>query len=173
MQKEEKAMMAKLQRARTNSSDGLMPRWVPDRSFSRTKDSKVFRQMVRWSAQSTNVHSAPSFWFHNNTRMYKAIGFSWRLSLVLFRFEEWFVSKSFIWNGSWLGWSIFIFHIHEPTKGFFTPWTKKIFCAISIILFRTCCSGYRGSHDYITGSNVYCPALHEPVKLYFYIDFCT
>uniref|UniRef100_A0A8C2G8K3 adenylate cyclase n=1 Tax=Cyprinus carpio TaxID=7962 RepID=A0A8C2G8K3_CYPCA len=44
--KEEKAMMAKMQRARANSSEGLMPRWVPDRSFSRTKDSKVFRQMV-------------------------------------------------------------------------------------------------------------------------------
>uniref|UniRef100_A0A8C1G6C5 adenylate cyclase n=1 Tax=Cyprinus carpio TaxID=7962 RepID=A0A8C1G6C5_CYPCA len=45
--KEEKAMMAKMQRARASSSEGLMPRWVPDRSFSRTKDSKVFRQMVR------------------------------------------------------------------------------------------------------------------------------
>uniref|UniRef100_A0A8C2AR81 adenylate cyclase n=1 Tax=Cyprinus carpio TaxID=7962 RepID=A0A8C2AR81_CYPCA len=43
--KEEKAMMAKMQRARASSSEGLMPRWVPDRSFSRTKDSKVFRQM--------------------------------------------------------------------------------------------------------------------------------
>ncbi|KAI7794188.1 adenylate cyclase type 6 [Triplophysa rosa] len=43
--KEEKAMMAKMQRTRANSSEGLMPRWVPDRSFSRTKDSKVFRQM--------------------------------------------------------------------------------------------------------------------------------
>ncbi|XP_076027951.1 adenylate cyclase type 6 [Genypterus blacodes] len=43
--KEEKAMMAKMQRARANSGDGLMPRWVPDRSFSRTKESKVFRQM--------------------------------------------------------------------------------------------------------------------------------
>lgn len=43
--KEEKAMMAKIQRAKANSSEGLMPRWVPDRSFSRTKDSKVFRQM--------------------------------------------------------------------------------------------------------------------------------
>uniref|UniRef100_A0A8B9RJ69 adenylate cyclase n=1 Tax=Astyanax mexicanus TaxID=7994 RepID=A0A8B9RJ69_ASTMX len=41
----EKAMMAKMQRARANSTDGLMPRWVPDRSFPRTKDSKVFRQM--------------------------------------------------------------------------------------------------------------------------------
>ncbi|XP_029291140.1 adenylate cyclase type 6-like isoform X2 [Cottoperca gobio] len=43
--KEEKAVMAKMQRARANSVDGLMPRWVPDRSFSRTKESKVFRQM--------------------------------------------------------------------------------------------------------------------------------
>ncbi|KAK7128969.1 hypothetical protein R3I94_017254 [Phoxinus phoxinus] len=43
--KEEKALMAKMQRARANSSEGLIPRWVPDRSFSRTKDSKVFRQM--------------------------------------------------------------------------------------------------------------------------------
>ncbi|XP_072512663.1 adenylate cyclase type 6 [Salminus brasiliensis] len=43
--KEEKAMMAKMQRARANSNEVLMPRWVPDRSFSRTKDSKVFRQM--------------------------------------------------------------------------------------------------------------------------------
>uniref|UniRef100_A0A3Q3GXB7 adenylate cyclase n=1 Tax=Labrus bergylta TaxID=56723 RepID=A0A3Q3GXB7_9LABR len=43
--KEEKAMLAKMQRARANSAEGLMPRWVPDRSFSRTKESKVFRQM--------------------------------------------------------------------------------------------------------------------------------
>uniref|UniRef100_A0A2I3N862 Adenylate cyclase type 6 n=1 Tax=Papio anubis TaxID=9555 RepID=A0A2I3N862_PAPAN len=43
--KEEKAMLAKLQRTRTNSMEGLMPRWVPDRAFSRTKDSKAFRQM--------------------------------------------------------------------------------------------------------------------------------
>ncbi|CAJ1085274.1 adenylate cyclase type 6-like [Xyrichtys novacula] len=43
--KEEKAMMAKMQRARANSAEGLMPRWVPDRSFSRPKGSKVFRQM--------------------------------------------------------------------------------------------------------------------------------
>ncbi|XP_030625653.1 adenylate cyclase type 6 [Chanos chanos] len=43
--KEEKAMMAKMQQTRANSSEGLMPRWVPDRSFSRTKDSKVFRKM--------------------------------------------------------------------------------------------------------------------------------
>ncbi|CAL8275861.1 unnamed protein product [Boreogadus saida] len=43
--KEEKAMMAKMQRTRTHSNEGLMPRWVPDRTFTRTKDSKVFRQM--------------------------------------------------------------------------------------------------------------------------------
>ncbi|XP_051516014.1 adenylate cyclase type 6-like [Myxocyprinus asiaticus] len=43
--KEEKAMMAKMQHARANSSEALIARWVPDRSFSRTKDSKVFRQM--------------------------------------------------------------------------------------------------------------------------------
>uniref|UniRef100_A0A452TK14 adenylate cyclase n=1 Tax=Ursus maritimus TaxID=29073 RepID=A0A452TK14_URSMA len=42
---EEKAMLAKLQRTRANSMEGLMPRWVPDRAFSRTKDSKAFRQM--------------------------------------------------------------------------------------------------------------------------------
>lgn len=48
-QKEEKAMLAKLQRTRANSMEGLMPRWVPDRAFSRTKDSKAFRQMVRAS----------------------------------------------------------------------------------------------------------------------------
>ncbi|XP_053704628.1 adenylate cyclase type 6-like [Synchiropus splendidus] len=43
--KEEKAMMAKMQRVRANSAEGLMPRWVPDRSFARTKESKVFRKM--------------------------------------------------------------------------------------------------------------------------------
>uniref|UniRef100_A0A665VW94 adenylate cyclase n=1 Tax=Echeneis naucrates TaxID=173247 RepID=A0A665VW94_ECHNA len=43
--KEEKAMMAKMQRARANSAEGLMPRWVPDRSFSRPKEAKAFRQM--------------------------------------------------------------------------------------------------------------------------------
>ncbi|KAK2897680.1 adenylate cyclase type 6-like [Channa argus] len=43
--KDEKAMMAKMSRARANSAEGLMPRWVPDRSFARTKESKVFRQM--------------------------------------------------------------------------------------------------------------------------------
>uniref|UniRef100_A0A8C7ZCP4 Adenylate cyclase type 6 n=1 Tax=Oryzias sinensis TaxID=183150 RepID=A0A8C7ZCP4_9TELE len=43
--KEEKAMMAKMQRTRANSNEGLMPHWVPERTFSRPKDSKVFRQM--------------------------------------------------------------------------------------------------------------------------------
>ncbi|XP_041257208.1 adenylate cyclase type 6 [Onychostruthus taczanowskii] len=43
--KEEKAILAKLQRTRANSTEGLVPRWVPERSFSRTKDSKAFRQM--------------------------------------------------------------------------------------------------------------------------------
>uniref|UniRef100_H3BCJ3 adenylate cyclase n=1 Tax=Latimeria chalumnae TaxID=7897 RepID=H3BCJ3_LATCH len=44
--KDEKAMLAKLQRARANSNEGLLPRWVPERSFPpRTKDSKAFRQM--------------------------------------------------------------------------------------------------------------------------------
>uniref|UniRef100_A0A7N6FDK7 Adenylate cyclase type 6 n=1 Tax=Anabas testudineus TaxID=64144 RepID=A0A7N6FDK7_ANATE len=36
--KEEKAMMAKMQRTRENSAEGLLPRWVPDRSFARMKD---------------------------------------------------------------------------------------------------------------------------------------
>lgn len=40
-------MLAKLQRTRANSMEGLVPRWAPDRAFSRTKDSKAFRQMVR------------------------------------------------------------------------------------------------------------------------------
>uniref|UniRef100_A0A803TWP6 Adenylate cyclase type 6 n=1 Tax=Anolis carolinensis TaxID=28377 RepID=A0A803TWP6_ANOCA len=43
--KEEKAILAKLQRAQANSTEGLVPRWVPERSFPRTKDSKAFRQM--------------------------------------------------------------------------------------------------------------------------------
>ncbi|XP_055976098.1 adenylate cyclase type 6 isoform X2 [Sorex fumeus] len=43
--KEEKAMLSKLQRTRANSVEGLGPRWVPDRTFARTKDSKAFRQM--------------------------------------------------------------------------------------------------------------------------------
>uniref|UniRef100_A0A8C4I9B2 Adenylate cyclase type 6 n=1 Tax=Dicentrarchus labrax TaxID=13489 RepID=A0A8C4I9B2_DICLA len=49
--KEEKAMMAKMQRARANSAEGLMPRWVPDRSFSRPKEPKVYRKMVSRCAQ--------------------------------------------------------------------------------------------------------------------------
>lgn len=56
-QKEEKAMMAKMQRTRANSNEGLMPRWVPDRTFSRTKDSKVFRQMVSFGAKGKPPHS--------------------------------------------------------------------------------------------------------------------
>lgn len=48
-QKDEKDMMAKMQRARANSAEGLMPRRVPDRSYGRTKESKVFRQMVRYA----------------------------------------------------------------------------------------------------------------------------
>ncbi|XP_030588796.1 adenylate cyclase type 6-like [Archocentrus centrarchus] len=43
--KEEKAMMAKIQRARANSAEGLMPHWVPDRSFNRNKDFKVYKKM--------------------------------------------------------------------------------------------------------------------------------
>lgn len=49
LQKEEKEMMAKMQRARANSAEGLMPRWVPDRAYARTKESKVFRQMVSYA----------------------------------------------------------------------------------------------------------------------------
>ncbi|KAL2103951.1 hypothetical protein ACEWY4_000819 [Coilia grayii] len=56
--KEEKAMMAKMQRTRANSNEGLMPRWVPDRSFSRTKDSKVFRQMGIDEASSKDNRGA-------------------------------------------------------------------------------------------------------------------
>uniref|UniRef100_A0A672GMX7 adenylate cyclase n=1 Tax=Salarias fasciatus TaxID=181472 RepID=A0A672GMX7_SALFA len=56
--KEEKAMMAKMQRTRANSNEGLMPRWVPDRTFSRTKDSKVFRQMVRPRVDTRGVQEA-------------------------------------------------------------------------------------------------------------------
>uniref|UniRef100_A0A8C7QQU9 Adenylate cyclase type 6 n=1 Tax=Oncorhynchus mykiss TaxID=8022 RepID=A0A8C7QQU9_ONCMY len=55
--KEEKAAMAKsamMQRARANSTEGLMPRWVPDTRFSRTKDSKVFRHM---EASSKTPHT--------------------------------------------------------------------------------------------------------------------
>uniref|UniRef100_A0A674KFB6 Adenylate cyclase type 6 n=1 Tax=Terrapene triunguis TaxID=2587831 RepID=A0A674KFB6_9SAUR len=52
--KEEKAILAKLQRARANSTEGLVPRWVPDRTFSRTKDSKAFRQMGIEDASKDN-----------------------------------------------------------------------------------------------------------------------
>lgn len=48
-------MLAKLQRTRANSMEGLMPRWAPDRAFSRTKDSKAFRQMVRGSLSALCV----------------------------------------------------------------------------------------------------------------------
>lgn len=58
LQKEEKAILAKLQRARANSTEGLVPRWVPERSFSRTKDSKAFRQMVS-SFGGGSGHRAP------------------------------------------------------------------------------------------------------------------
>ncbi|XP_040281445.1 adenylate cyclase type 6 isoform X4 [Bufo bufo] len=43
--KEEKAMLAKLQRTRANSNEGLTRVWVPERSFPRNKGSKAFRQM--------------------------------------------------------------------------------------------------------------------------------
>ncbi|KAK7878486.1 hypothetical protein WMY93_030322 [Mugilogobius chulae] len=42
--KEEKAMMAKMQRARANSADGTISHWGQDR-YSRNKGSKVLRQM--------------------------------------------------------------------------------------------------------------------------------
>uniref|UniRef100_A0A8C5NBH6 adenylate cyclase n=1 Tax=Gouania willdenowi TaxID=441366 RepID=A0A8C5NBH6_GOUWI len=50
--KEEKALMAKMQRVRVNSMEGLMPRWVPDRSFSRTKESKVYKKMDQTAPDS-------------------------------------------------------------------------------------------------------------------------
>ncbi|MEE6471276.1 hypothetical protein FKM82_009232 [Ascaphus truei] len=43
--KDEKAMLAKLQRARASSTEGLTRVWVPDRPFPRNKGSKAFRQM--------------------------------------------------------------------------------------------------------------------------------
>lgn len=57
-------MMAKMQRTRANSNEGLMPRWVPDRTFSRTKESKVFRQMVsfgcaRHAGSQRRVQASP------------------------------------------------------------------------------------------------------------------
>ncbi|XP_066564684.1 adenylate cyclase type 6 [Amia ocellicauda] len=56
--KDEKAVMAKMQRARANSNEGLVPRWVPERSFTRTKDSKVFRQMGIDETSSKDNRSA-------------------------------------------------------------------------------------------------------------------
>lgn len=61
LQKEEKAILAKLQRTRANSTEGLVPRWVPERSFSRTKDSKAFRQMVSSPGEGIG-HGARSPW---------------------------------------------------------------------------------------------------------------
>ncbi|XP_015246639.1 adenylate cyclase type 6-like [Cyprinodon tularosa] len=43
--KEEKAMMAKMQRTRANSAEGQLPHWVSDRAFSRSKESKVYKKM--------------------------------------------------------------------------------------------------------------------------------
>ncbi|XP_035993303.1 adenylate cyclase type 6-like isoform X2 [Fundulus heteroclitus] len=43
--KDEKAMMAKMQRTRANSAEGRMPRWVSDRAFSRSKESRVYEKM--------------------------------------------------------------------------------------------------------------------------------
>uniref|UniRef100_A0AAX7UUM6 Adenylate cyclase type 6 n=1 Tax=Astatotilapia calliptera TaxID=8154 RepID=A0AAX7UUM6_ASTCA len=43
--KEEKAMIAKMQRTRANSAEGVMPRWVPDRSFNRNKEPKAYQKM--------------------------------------------------------------------------------------------------------------------------------
>ncbi|XP_013874863.1 adenylate cyclase type 6 isoform X2 [Austrofundulus limnaeus] len=50
--KEEKAILDKLQRERTNSAEGLMPRWASDRTFSRTKESKVYKKMGIEAASS-------------------------------------------------------------------------------------------------------------------------
>ncbi|KAF6724654.1 Adenylate cyclase type 6 [Oryzias melastigma] len=50
--KEEKAMMAKMQRVRANSADGLMPRWVPNTSFSRSKESKLYNRIGLVAASS-------------------------------------------------------------------------------------------------------------------------
>lgn len=54
-------MMAKMQRARANSAEGLMPRWVPERAYARTKESKVFRQMVRYAERlkATEISNMP------------------------------------------------------------------------------------------------------------------
>uniref|UniRef100_A0A8C8DPF6 Adenylate cyclase type 6 n=1 Tax=Oryzias sinensis TaxID=183150 RepID=A0A8C8DPF6_9TELE len=50
--KEEKAMMAKMQRVRANSADGLMPRWVPNTSFTRSKESKLYNRIGLVAASS-------------------------------------------------------------------------------------------------------------------------
>ena len=59
-QKEEKALLAKLQRSHAGSAEALVPRWVPERSFSRPKDCKAFRQMVSAAMGGTPHHSAVS-----------------------------------------------------------------------------------------------------------------
>lgn len=58
-------MLAKLQRTRANSMEGLVPRWAPDRAFSRTKDSKAFRQMVGGCSTRTRglIFLTPRFLF--------------------------------------------------------------------------------------------------------------
>lgn len=61
-QKEEKAILAKLQRAQANSTEGLVPRWVPERSFPRTKDSKAFRQMVSASEEEGKSFNKAKRW---------------------------------------------------------------------------------------------------------------
>ncbi|CAG6021401.1 unnamed protein product [Menidia menidia] len=60
--KEEKAMMAKIQRTRANSTEGLMT----DRSFARSKESKVYKTMGIDAASSkekskVTPHSDPSY----------------------------------------------------------------------------------------------------------------
>ncbi|XP_077572716.1 adenylate cyclase type 6-like isoform X3 [Stigmatopora nigra] len=54
--KEEKALMAKMLRARANSAEGLTPRWVPDRSLCRSKESKVFRHIGMDAASSKDIN---------------------------------------------------------------------------------------------------------------------
>lgn len=56
-QKDEKAMMAKIQRTRANSAEGLMPHWVSDRAFSRSKESKVYKKMVRFPPKHCHARS--------------------------------------------------------------------------------------------------------------------
>ncbi|CAN0012452.1 unnamed protein product [Bubo scandiacus] len=48
--KEEKAILAKLQRARANSTEGLVPRWVPERSFSPAP--RTPRPSGRWASMT-------------------------------------------------------------------------------------------------------------------------